>query len=68
MELSTYQPRSRLVVPVTEVNQPRFPVIDTHNHLDNLFTDLAEQPASYVIDQNGPGRSASFSRSGWGLG
>ncbi len=36
LSLSDFQPRSMLVSPVHEVYQPKFPVIDYHNHLDSL--------------------------------
>ena len=26
-------------------------MIDIHNHLDNLFKDLADQPVSFILDQ-----------------
>jgi predicted TIM-barrel fold metal-dependent hydrolase len=34
--LSDYAPRSELKVPIHNVERPRFPVIDYHNHLDSL--------------------------------
>ena len=37
MLLHNYRPRSQLVTPATAVNQPRFPVIDAHNHLGEAF-------------------------------
>lgn len=51
MELSSYRPRTRLFVPVNEIQRPRYPVIDAHNHLDNLFKELADRPVSHVLDQ-----------------
>ena len=33
MLLENYVPQSKLVTPATRVDQPRFPVIDAHNHL-----------------------------------
>src|SRR4051812_36554089 len=36
LRLSDYCPRSELRVESHEVEQPRFPVIDYHNHLDGL--------------------------------
>jgi predicted TIM-barrel fold metal-dependent hydrolase len=35
--LREYLPRPRLVVPATEVQRPRFPVVDAHNHLGEEF-------------------------------
>lgn len=37
MELEQYRPKPMLVTKQTEVLQPRFPVIDAHNHLGELF-------------------------------
>jgi predicted TIM-barrel fold metal-dependent hydrolase len=37
MLLSNFRPRPRLVTPTTAVTQPRFPVIDAHNHLADPF-------------------------------
>jgi predicted TIM-barrel fold metal-dependent hydrolase len=34
LRLSDYAPRTQLKVPVHVIEQPRFPVIDYHNHLD----------------------------------
>jgi len=37
MDLAEYLPKSALVVKTTEINQPRFPVIDAHSHLGESF-------------------------------
>jgi predicted TIM-barrel fold metal-dependent hydrolase len=37
MELSNFNPQSRLVTKTTRVEKPRFPAIDAHNHLDEMF-------------------------------
>ena len=37
MLLQDFRPRSQLVLPATRVDQPRFPVIDAHNHLGEPF-------------------------------
>ena len=37
MDLTAYQPTSKLVVKQTLVEKPRFPVIDAHNHLGGSF-------------------------------
>ena len=37
MLLENYHPRSQLVTRVTPVDQPRFPLIDAHNHLGQAF-------------------------------
>ncbi len=37
MELELSRPRSALVTQITEIDRPRFPVIDAHNHLAEPF-------------------------------
>ncbi|NLG72440.1 MAG: amidohydrolase family protein [Chloroflexi bacterium] len=37
LRLIDYRPRPKLVVPETHIEKPRFPVIDAHNHLGELF-------------------------------
>ncbi len=37
MQLTDFRPKSKLVTKVTEVLEPRFPVIDAHNHLADPF-------------------------------
>lgn len=37
MELENYQPQSKLVTKVTQVDRPRFPAFDAHNHLGEDF-------------------------------
>jgi len=37
MDLADYMPRPMLVVKQTVVEQPRFPVVDAHNHLGAMF-------------------------------
>ena len=39
LSLLDYKPTSKLVVPQTQINQPRFPVVDAHNHLGGDFGD-----------------------------
>jgi predicted TIM-barrel fold metal-dependent hydrolase len=57
MELNRYRPRSSLVTKKTEVNTPRFPVIDAHNHLADPFGggwDQKEVPLLLeILDQAG---------------
>ena len=36
LRLSDFRPRSALKTPATQIEQPRFPVIDYHNHLDSM--------------------------------
>jgi predicted TIM-barrel fold metal-dependent hydrolase len=37
MQLSDYHPQSKMVTRVTRITQPKFPVIDAHNHLSEGF-------------------------------
>jgi hypothetical protein len=41
LTLRAYEPRSMLRVPVHEPSQPRFAVVDAHNHLGRAFGDAA---------------------------
>ena len=36
LRLSDFHPRSALKTPIVRIEQPRFPVIDYHNHLDSM--------------------------------
>ena len=48
--LADYRPRSSLRVPVHEVRQPRYPVIDAHNHLGPTFGgDALTRPPAELI-------------------
>ena len=49
--LRDFQPRSKLVVPETRVERPRFPVIDAHNHLAEPFGGgWDRRPVSELLD------------------
>jgi predicted TIM-barrel fold metal-dependent hydrolase len=37
LRLSDFEPQTQLKVKATEVRQPSFPVVDSHNHLDSLL-------------------------------
>ena len=37
MDLRDYHPRPKLVTHISQVERPRFPVIDAHNHLGEVF-------------------------------
>jgi predicted TIM-barrel fold metal-dependent hydrolase len=51
MQLSSYVPSPRLVVPQTQVVAPRFPVIDAHNHLAEPFGGgWDKRPVSELLD------------------
>lgn len=48
--LRDFHPRPRLSVPTTQVEKPRYPVIDAHNHLGLLGINWAERPLSQLLD------------------
>jgi len=51
MLLQSFRPKSRLATKITTVNQPRFPVIDAHNHLGDEFGGgWINRPVSELID------------------
>jgi predicted TIM-barrel fold metal-dependent hydrolase len=51
LRLFDYRPASKLVVPVTETEKPRFPVIDAHNHLGGLFGgEWDKRPVEELLD------------------
>ena len=49
MDLSSYKPQSKLVVPAHPVLNPRFPVVDAHNHLDGFMPHIAKMPVSEIL-------------------
>ena len=52
LRLLDWRPKSQLVVPVTTIDKPKFPVIDIHNHLGNLADTekyLAEMDKAGVV-------------------
>jgi predicted TIM-barrel fold metal-dependent hydrolase len=50
LRLADYRPRTSLRVPAHEVRQPKFPVIDAHNHLGSAFGgEWATRPPSELI-------------------
>jgi hypothetical protein len=52
MELTRYQPNSRLVVKQTIIEKPKFPVIDAHNHLAEPFGGgWDKKPVQQLVDQ-----------------
>ena len=51
LSLHEFQPRSQLVLPQTAVTQPRFAVIDAHNHLGTPFGGgWDKQPLSPLLE------------------
>jgi predicted TIM-barrel fold metal-dependent hydrolase len=57
MELENFQPRSKLITKTTQVEKPRFPVIDAHNHLGEEFGGGWDHkplpPLLDLLDQSG---------------
>lgn len=49
--LSSFHPRPQLVVPVTAVDQPRFPVIDSHNHLGESAGNWIGRPIRTLLER-----------------
>jgi predicted TIM-barrel fold metal-dependent hydrolase len=50
LALADFRPRTSLRTPVHEVRQPRFPVIDAHNHLGSPFGgEWADRPTADLI-------------------
>lgn len=49
MELTSYQPQSKLVGGGTEIRQPRFPVIDAHNHTMEEFANWSGRPVEEFV-------------------
>jgi predicted TIM-barrel fold metal-dependent hydrolase len=47
--LKDFKPRSRLVVKETIIKQPRFPVVDAHNHLEHV-SDWTHRPVRELLD------------------
>src|ERR1700744_4689761 len=56
LRLSDFHPRSSLVTPVHRIEQPRFPVIDYHNHLDSM----TPEKVLAVMDQCGVERTINI--------
>ena len=51
MLLENYRPQSKLVTKTTLVNKPKFPVVDAHNHLGELFGGgWDKRPLSELVD------------------
>jgi len=54
LALEDYQPRSALAVPQTRVSRAKFPVIDVHTHVSNIFGRDSRAP-----EPSGPSAQAS---------
>jgi predicted TIM-barrel fold metal-dependent hydrolase len=52
MLLENFRPRSKLITKVTEIEKPRFPAIDAHNHLGQDFGGgWDKRPLAELLDQ-----------------
>lgn len=52
MLIETYAPQSKLVTATTVVNQPKYPVVDGHNHLSNESgTGWDTKPIGQLLDR-----------------
>jgi predicted TIM-barrel fold metal-dependent hydrolase len=56
LRLSDFHPRSALKTPCTRIEEPRFPVIDYHNHLDSM----RPEDVLAVMDQCGVERAINI--------
>src|SRR5262249_46755733 len=50
LSLSDFKPTPKLVTHETPISQPRFPVIDFHNHLRGHFGGWETRPVSQLLD------------------
>jgi len=51
MNLEDYKPKSKLVVKETKILQPRFSVIEAHNHLRGWFGEWDKRPVAELLDR-----------------
>ena len=50
--LEDFRPRAKLVTKQTQIDRPRFPVIDAHNHLAEPFGGGWDQrPVAELLDR-----------------
>lgn len=68
MKLRDWQPRSMMVGPTTELQRPKFPAIDVHNHLGGGKRTLTpDRVAGYLREMNEAGvRTVVNLDGGWG--
>jgi predicted TIM-barrel fold metal-dependent hydrolase len=50
MDLSNFRPRPTLVTQSTDIQRPRFPLVDAHNHLKEGFGNWIQRPLSELLD------------------
>jgi predicted TIM-barrel fold metal-dependent hydrolase len=51
MLLENYRPQAKLVKKITQVDRPRYPVIDAHNHVGDGFSAWERKSVSELVDQ-----------------
>lgn len=52
LHLREYRPKSQLALPTSEIDRPRFPVVDAHNHLGETFGGgWILRPVSELLDE-----------------
>ncbi len=68
LKLKDWSPRPMLVVPAHELEKPKFPAIDVHNHLGGGKQTLtADRVAGYLAEMNAAGvRTVVNLDGGWG--
>ena len=68
LKLRDWTPRSMLVVPAHDLEKPKFPAIDVHNHLGGGKQTLtADRVAGYLAEMNAAGvRTVVNLDGGWG--
>ena len=69
MQLTEYRPQPKMVTKITEINKPRFPVIDAHNHTGAEFGGgWINRPISEFVDVLGSANVTHFVDldGGWG--
>ena len=49
MRLLDYAPQSKLQVKTTQIQKPRFPVIDAHNHINAVFNPSEKTAVSELL-------------------
>src|SRR5688572_7346295 len=59
LRLLDWKPKSQMVVPVTNITKPKFPVIDIHNHLGDL-----ESTSKYLQEMDKAGVVSAVSLDG----
>jgi len=50
MLLENYKPVSKLIVPTTTIDKPKYPVVDAHDHLTESFGEWTRRPIRQLLD------------------